>query len=45
MSRNVVTRPSDIAAPFWSFIAARYAKYVHCTASLKSDAGFETSMP
>ena len=34
-----------MAAPFCSFIAAKYAKYVHCTASFEFLAGLEISYP
>ena len=45
MSKKVDVLPILIAAPFWSFIAPRYPKYNHCTASLAVCAGTEISNP
>ena len=45
ISKNVDTLPILIAAPFCCFIAAKYAKYVHCTASFEFLAGLEISYP
>ena len=45
MSKNVETLPKLIAAPFWSFIAPKYAKYVHWNASWAFFAGLDISNP
>ena len=43
MSMKVEVRPMDMAAPFCSFTAARYAKYIHWMASCVFLAGPEMS--
>ena len=45
ISRNVDVLPKLIAAPLFSFIAAKYPKYNHCIASFALVAGLDISKP